>query len=131
MDDFLSSGSSKPAVKLSEVGDIVTGIVREISKIEDKDLSGELRRWPSGDPKHVYVFTLDVAGEEQSLWVRGQMVTAIREAASAANVSSLVGCKITVKHTALGEIKQKGYNAPKLYKAKVEPQTSVDVDELI
>lgn len=131
MDEFLSSGSTKPAVKFAEVGDMVTGFVREISKMEDKDLSGETRRWASGDPKHVYVFTLDVAGEELSLWVRGQMVTAIREAAAAANVKSLVGCKLTVKHTGLGEVKQKGYNAPKLYKAKVEPQQSIDADELI
>jgi hypothetical protein len=131
MDDFLSSASSKPAVKLAEVGDIITGVVREISKLEDKEINGEIRRWPNGDPKHVYVFNMDINGEEQSLWVRGQMVTAIREAAAAAGVKNLVGCKLTVKHTALGEIKQKGYNAPKLYKAKVEQLANVDVDDLI
>lgn len=131
MDDFLSSGSSKPAVKLAEVGDVVAGTVREISKLEDKEINGEVRRWPNGDPKHVYVFTLDVSGEEMSLWVRGQMVTAIREAAAAANIKNLIGCRLTVKHTGLGEVKQKGYNAPKLYKAKVEQRANLDVDELI
>lgn len=131
MDDFLSSGSSRPAVKLADVGDIITGVVREISKLEDKEINGEIRRWPNGDPKHVYVFNIDINGEEHSLWVRGQMVTAIREAASSANVKNLVGCKLTVKHTGLGEVKQKGYNAPKLYKAKVEQQANVDVDDLI
>ncbi len=131
MDDFLTSGSKSPSVKLAEVGDVVTGTVRNISKLEDKELNGEVRRWPNGDPKHVYAFTLDVAGEEQTLWVRGQMVTAIREAASAAKVNSLIGCKLTVKHTGLGEVKQKGYNAPKLYKAKVEAAAAVDVDDLI
>lgn len=131
MDDFLSSNSSAPAVRLAEVGDMVTGVVRQINKLEDKEINGDIRRWPNGDPKHVYVFTLDVAGEDQSLWVRGQMVTAIREAAATANVKNLIGCKLTVKHTALGEVKQKGYNAPKLYKAKVEPQSNVEVDDLI
>lgn len=131
MDDFLSSGSKTPAVRLAEVGDTVTGTVISISKVEDKELSGEIRRWPNGDPKHVYVFNLDIDGEEQSLWVRGQMVTAIREAATAAKVSTLVGHRLTVKFTGLGEIKQKGYNAPKLYKAKVVAQSPVDVDELI
>jgi hypothetical protein len=130
MDDFLTS-SSKPAIKLAEVGDTVTGKVVEISKLEDKEINGEVRRWPNGDPKHVYVFTLEIDGEQQSLWVRGQMVTAIREAANAAKVASLRGCTLTVKHTALGEAKQKGYNQPKLYKAKVTPATPVEVDDLI
>lgn len=131
MDDFLTTSNKTPAVRLSEVGHTVSGTVTSISKLEDKELNGEVRRWPNGDAKHVYVFNMDIDGEEQSLWVRGQMVTAIREAAAAAKVSTLVGAKLTVKFTGLGEVKQKGYNAPKLYKAKVTAQSPVDVDDLI
>ena len=130
-DDFLAQGSSLPAVKLASVGDAVTGKVINARKLEDREMDGEIRRWSNGDPKHVWVFDLDVDGVQQSLWVRGQMVTAIRDAANAAKISSLLGCKLTIKHTALGEPKQKGFNAPKLYKAKLEPGApAVDADDI-
>jgi hypothetical protein len=48
------------------------------------------------------------------------MVTAVREAANAAGVKTLVGQQLTIQHYALGEAK-KGFNAPKLFRAKVEP----------
>jgi hypothetical protein len=127
-DDFLAGGESLPAVKLTNVGDKVTGVIKQTRKLEDRDLNGELRTWPNGDVKHVFVFDLDTTDGAQALWVRGQMVSAIREAAREAKVSNLVGCTLDVQHHALGEAKQKGYNAPKLYRARITPASTVDND---
>jgi hypothetical protein len=130
MDEFLTGGSSLPTAKLENVGDIIKGRVTNVRKLEDKEMNGEPRRWPNGDPKHVFVFDLATSNGEVSLWVRGNMVSAIRTAASTAKVDTLIGSTLTVKFDALGEPKQKGYNAPKLYKAKVEP-AAVSADDLL
>lgn len=132
IDEFLTSGNSLPSVKLSEVGDMISGKIIAAKKLEDKEMNGEVRRWSNGDPKFVWVFDIEINGEPQALWVRGNLVTAIREAASTAKITSLVGCKLTVKHHALGEVKTKGYNAPKLYKVKIEAsEPSVTEDDFI
>lgn len=131
-DDFLSGGASFPAVKFTAVGDTVKGTITNIKKLEDRDPSGEVKTWPNGDPKHVFVFDLDTADGTVSLWVRGNMVKAIKEAANAAGVKEMTGCTVAVQFTGLGEAK-KGMNAPKLYKAQVKAPVapSVTVDELI
>jgi hypothetical protein len=41
----------------------------------------------------------------------------------------MVGTKLTVKYTGDGE-KKKGFNAPKLYKAKVEPAVKDDSESM-
>jgi len=127
-DDFLAGGESLPAVKLANIGDKISGVIRQTRKLEDRDLDGEMRTWPNGDPKHVFVFDIETSNGAQALWVRGQMVSAIREAAKTANVTNLVGCTIEVQHHALGEAKQKGYNAPKLYRARITPAATADND---
>jgi hypothetical protein len=66
------------------------------------------------------VFTLDQPTGAANLWVRGQMVKAIREAAEKAGVKTLVGSTLSVKYTGDGEKKSAAFNAPKLYAAKVE-----------
>jgi hypothetical protein len=69
----------------------------------------------------VFVFTLDTPTGASNLWVRGQMVKAIREAAEKASVKTLVGSTLSVRYTGDGEKKSAAFNAPKLYAAKVEP----------
>jgi hypothetical protein len=68
----------------------------------------------------VFVFTLDQPTGAANLWVRGQMVKAIREAAEKAGVKTLVGSTLSVKYTGDGEKKSAAFNAPKLYAAKVD-----------
>lgn len=129
MDDFLTESNSLPAASLKNVGDRVEGTILQTRKLEDRDMDGELRTWPNGDPKHVWVFDLDTGTEQQALWVRGNLVTAIKDAARAGDVRNLVGAKLTVEHHALGEPKQKGYHPPKLYRAKIvaaQPTTDDD-----
>jgi hypothetical protein len=129
-DPFMQdSGPKLPTVKFDAVGTTVTGLVTQVAKKEDRDMSGELRTWPDGNPKHVFVFTLNTDAGEVSLWARGQMVTAIREAATAAKVETIVGTRLSVKYTENGEAK-KGQHPPKLYKAKVEKVAQDDSAEM-
>lgn len=129
MDEFLNSSSSLPAVSFREVGDRAEGVIVNTRKLEDRDMDGELRTWPNGDPKHVWVFDIDTADGQMALWVRGNMVTAIREAAQKAQISNMVGAKLTIEHHALGEPAKKGYNAPKLYRAKLEQAATTSGDD--
>jgi hypothetical protein len=126
-DIFLQDGGSKyPALKFETPGDTHSGVVTEVKKLEDRDPSGNTKTWDNGDVRYVFVFTINTGTEIGNLWARGGLVKTIREAATAANVTSMVGTTLTVKYTGNGEQKTKGYNAPKLYKAKVEPATTDD-----
>jgi hypothetical protein len=119
-DVFMSEGGSKyPALKFENVNDIHTGRVVEVKKLEDRDPDGNVKTWPNGDTRFVFVFTVENNGEFGNIWARGNMVKAIREAAQAAGLSTMIGANLTVKYSGDGE-KKKGFNAPKLYKAKVE-----------
>ena len=129
-----SGGSGAPAVTFPEIGATFTGVVTKVDELPDKDPQGVIKTWDDGNPKKVFVFTCtDDTGEQRSLWVRGNMVKAIREAVATAGVPTVIGNKIKVKHHALGEAK-KGFAAPKLYQAKIEklapvaPATPVDDD---
>jgi hypothetical protein len=123
-DEFMEStsgGPKLPALKFAKVGDTHTGIVTEVTKLQDKDPAGNVKTYDNGDPRWVFVFTLDTPTGASNLWVRGQMVKAIREAAEKASVKTLVGSTLSVRYTGDGEKKSAAFNAPKLYAAKVEP----------
>ena len=122
-DEFMQStagGPKLPALKFTKVGDIHTGVVTAVTKLEDRDPAGNAKTYDNGDPRYVFVFTLDQPTGASNLWVRGQMVKAIREAAEKAGVKTLVGSTLSVKYTGDGEKKSAAFNAPKLYAAKVE-----------
>ena len=126
-DIFLQDGGSKyPALKFETIGDTHGGVVLEVKKLEDRDPSGNTKTWDNGDVRYVFVFTINTGTDIGNLWARGGLVKTIREAAQSANVKSMVGTNLTVKYTGNGEQKTKGFNAPKLYKAKVEPGTTDD-----
>ena len=122
MSDFMNdpfaagSGAGLPVIGFAAVGDSVTGVVRSVEQQQDAQPDGTLKTWPDGKPMAVYIFTMDVDGEEMRLFVRGNMVTAIREAAGS---KSTIGHQLSVKHCGLGEAK-KGFSPAKLFKAKVD-----------
>ena len=123
-DDFMSGGDSLPAIKFPNVGDTASGVVCDVRKLEDRTPDGTVKTWSNGDPMHVFVFDLDTDGDgdaDASLWVRGNMVTALRGALAEAGLKPSDRPKITVKFAELGEPSRKGYSAPKLFKAKAEP----------
>lgn len=134
MDDFLGGGGqSLPAFKFSELGATVSGQILDGTKLDDRRPDGTAVTWDDGSPKYVWVFQLDTTGDgvaDTSLWVRGNMVKALKEAMAAAGLKPSDRPKITVKHHELGEAR-KGYAPAKLYKAKVEPapKPSVEIDD--
>ena len=129
MDEFMEStagGPKLPALKFVKVGDTHTGVVTEVTKLQDKDPTGNVKTYDNGDPRWVFVFTLETQIGASNLWVRGQMVKAIREAAEKASVSTLVGSTLSVRYTGDGEKKSAAFNAPKLYAAKVDAPVKDD-----
>ncbi len=129
MDEFMEStagGPKLPALKFVKVGDTHTGVVTEVTKLQDKDPTGNVKTYDNGDPRWVFVFTLETATGASNIWVRGQMVKAIREAAEKAGVSTLVGSTLSVRYTGDGEKKSAAFNAPKLYAAKVDAPVKDD-----
>jgi hypothetical protein len=129
MDEFMEStagGPKLPALKFVKVGDTHTGVVTEVTKLQDKDPAGNVKTYDNGDPRWVFVFTLETQIGASNIWVRGQMVKAIREAAEKAGVSTLVGSTLSVRYTGDGEKKSAAFNAPKLYAAKVDAPVKDD-----
>jgi hypothetical protein len=124
LDDFMGGGgSSVPAFKFDHIGATVSGQILDGTKLEDRRPDGTAVTWDDGSPKHVWVFQLDTTGDglaDTSVWVRGNMVKVLKEAMAEAGLKPSDKPKITLKHHELGEAR-KGYAAPKLYKAKVEP----------
>jgi hypothetical protein len=120
-DPFMAAGGSSAAsVSFPNLGDTVTGVVTAIDQRDDTKPDGVVKRWPDGKPMAVFIFTLDTDDGPQALWVRGHMVTAIREAAAAAGLKTVIGSELTIKHHDLGE-ERKGFARAKLFKAKFGP----------
>lgn len=117
--DFMGSGES---VAFENIGDTVTGIVTKIEHRRSTDTKGKPVFWEDGSPKLIYVWQLLLSdGEYTNLWVRSNMVKALRDAATEAGVkaqSQLIGATVTVTHTGLGD-KKPGQNAAKLFEATV------------
>lgn len=120
-DPFMDNmgGNSSPAISFPNLGDSVTGVVVKVDERTDTFPDGTTKTWPNGDPMKVYVFTLDTGDEERSLWVRGNMVTAVREASRAAGLRTVIGQQLTVQHHAVGD-KKPGKFPAKLFRAKFE-----------
>jgi hypothetical protein len=118
-DPFMTGGG--PAIKFVAPGEVHAITVRKVTEKVDTDFAtNAIKTWPNGDPKHVFVFEgEDEQGEPISLWVRGNMVKAIREATKDAGLKTVVDTKVTVKFDALGNA-EKGMSPAKLFKAKVE-----------
>lgn len=134
MDDFMSGGESHPSFKFINIGDKAAGTVLSIEKREDRDfITGEVKTWPNGDKRHVYLFQMETPEGVRSLWVKGQMEKAVKEAGRNALVKTLIGCHLVVEYIGLGESKTKGFAAPKLYAAKITPAplSTVTADDLL
>ena len=120
-DPFMDAGGSGiPSLSFPNLGDTVTGVVTAIDSRDDTKPDGEVKRWPDGKPMAVFIFTLETDEGPKALWVRGNMVTAIRDAAAAAGLKTVIGSELTIKHHDLGD-ERKGFARAKLFKAKFGP----------
>lgn len=128
-DDFMAA-SSYPAVEFKNVGDMRTIVVREVHKKIDIDMDTDKpKTWPNGDPVHVFQFNGESDGETKSLWVRGNLVKAVREAVAAAGLATVIDAKLTIKFDDLGTPPKRGLNAPKLFKVKAEAAAPPPADD--
>ena len=132
-EEFLSSGGGK-AAKFEDIGDTVKGVVTAVEKRQLRNFADTgPETWPDGGPKFTWLITMETDDGPQTLFVRGQMYTAVREAAVAAEITEMIGATLAVKHTGLGTPSVKGYREPKLYAAKWTPGSpvSAQVDDFI
>lgn len=121
-DDFMGGGSY-PAVEFKEIGDTAIGIVDKIDKLHDRDPAGNPKFWPNTtDPMYVWPmeFRDPTTGDVRTLWVRGNLVKAIKQAVKEAGLASPQGALLKVRFDALGE-KKAGFSQAKLFKVKAEP----------
>ena len=134
-EEFLGGGGGD-AAEFSEIGSEVGGTVISVEKRQLRNFAGtELETWPDGGAKYTWLVTVETDDGPKTIFCRGQMFTAVREAAVAAGITEMVGATLRVRHTGLGTPTVKGYREPKLYAAKwepgVAPTASVTVDEWI
>lgn len=128
--DFLMRGGT-PAVKFPVIGSSVIGVITRPPKMADvtDPASGEVKRWPNGDAKQQVIIELQTElheseedGGERTLWAKGQMQTAIRDAVRAAGARGLeVGGVLQV--TLSGE-KPTNLHPQKLFSAQYWPPDS-------
>lgn len=124
-EDFMAEGGE--SLKFENIGDTHTGKLLSIGSQNDTDPNGTVKTWPDGNPKKVWMWDLDTADGPATLWVRGNLVKVLREAAKKAGATSqaeLIGATVTVKHHALGEATTKGFSPAKLYQAKIALATA-------
>lgn len=135
------------SAQFENVGDVIEGEVLsfEIKKDTDMD-SGEVKTWPNGDPVEIGVWEVDAGASGKwetdnkgkrvhvkeipdddgvrSVWARGGIHTAIRNAVREARIkeSDFVGCHLRVElvDTELSaEARKKNWSPRKIFKAKL------------
>lgn len=143
VNDFLEGGGI-PSAPFDNIGDHWEGTIVRLEKQQGRDLeTKELQTWDDGSPKYIILIDIqtnvrnpDIAGDDgvRRLWVRGNMLTAIRGAMRKTNAKLRTGGWLGVTYIREGEKKQRGLNAPKLYEAEYvpseKPAVSLSADDL-
>jgi len=149
VNDFLFSEGGN-AARFDEMGDRVSGTIIERHMAQQTSMdTNEPLTWQDGRPRMQLIITLatdergmgDDDDGSRRLYAKGgnyevatgsgiAMKNAIADAVKAAGSRSLdPGGKLTVVFTGEGKKTNRGYNAPKLYKAKYEPPVAVVTEE--
>lgn len=129
-DEFLMGGGGAPSAKFPVPGTVVSGRITVKPTVEQqRDIKdNSLKFWNDGNPMMQLVVTVqtderDPQIEEDDgrrrLFVKGQLQRAVADAVRAVGGRGLeVGGTLTVTYTHDGEVKQRGFNAPKQYTAQ-------------
>lgn len=139
--DDLFSGSGAPAFKFDQIGDSVTGVITSLDVRQQTDFeSGELKFWDDGKAMMEVVITLATALRdpnvdddegERRVFCRGAMLTALKGAVHKVKAQKpAIGGRVTITYSDLGEVKKRGFNAPKLYTVAYEAPSDVAVAEV-
>lgn len=116
---FAGTGES---FKFEDVGDTISGKVLAVDKRQMREYESDaLETWPDGAPKYTWIFTLETPEGPRAIFVRGHMFTAVRAAGAEAGITEMIGAKLSVRFDGYGTPNKKGFNPPKLFKAKWEP----------
>lgn len=143
INDFLESGGI-PSAKFDKIGDTYEGTVIRMEKLQQRDFeTGEPQTWDDGSPKnmlHVDIQTdirdPEIAGDDgiRRLYVRGNMIQAVRSAMRAAQSRIYSGGHLRVTYVRDGDRQSRGRQPAKLYEAVYTPGTrkltSVSADDL-
>ena len=150
VNDFLFGGGGK-AAKFEEMGDTITGVIDHVEVNQQTSMEDNTPlTWSDGSPRKQLVITLATElrdGEDDDgkrrVYAKGgnyevasgsgtSMKDAIGDAVRKAGAKSLdEGGTLTVAFTGMGKKTNRGYSAPKLYKARYEaPKSSVSADDL-
>jgi hypothetical protein len=139
--EFLLAGGVASA-KFETVGTTVSGSIcrpPEVQQQREID-SGKPKYWDDGKPRqqivvHLQTTARDPAVEDddgiRALYVRGNMLRAVREAVRKAGAKLEVGGVLTVTYTGDGERKAAGFNPPKLYTAAYVPAAQAAVADAL
>jgi hypothetical protein len=132
-------GGGAPVAKFVNPGDTHKGRLVDAEKRQQTDMEQKPLFWDDGNPRMQVVATIDTDTPDENgetlrrLFIKGEMLKAVREALKTSNSKLAVGGVLTVRYTGEGEQTRKGYNPPKLFKAKYEPPAPggpVDLDDL-
>jgi hypothetical protein len=136
-DDFLMGGGGAPTAKFAAPGASVGGRITEKPTVEQqRDIStGEKKFWSDGNPMMQLVVTVQTNERDpevedddgkRRIFVKGQMKQAVADAVRAVGGRGLEpGGTLTVTYSHDGEVKQRGFNPPKQYRAQYVPAATV------
>lgn len=130
--DELLMGGGAPTCTFPEIGTTWKGEVVDKRTEQQRDFdTGKPLTWDDGSPRLQVVITLQtderdpkIAGDDgrRRLFVKGQMLNAIRKAVSDAGAKTVeIGGTLAVQYTSDGEPSRKGMNPPKQYTAAYKP----------
>jgi len=131
--DDLFAGGGAPVAKFPTIGTTHLGTITHLEARQQRDFDkGEPLTWDDGSPRMELVITIDNAGESMRLFVKGAMLSALRdEVRRAGQKKPEVGGKLAVKYSHDGESKNPKLNPPKMYQVAYEPPTAAAVESLM
>jgi hypothetical protein len=139
--DFLLAGGVASA-KFETPGTTVSGKIArppEVQQQREID-TGKPKFWDDGKPRQqlvIHLQTADRAADDpdddgvRAVYVRGNMLRAVREAVRKSGAKLEPGGELTVTYAADGERKATGFNPPKLYSAAYVPPAQAAVAEMV
>jgi hypothetical protein len=139
--DFLLSGGVA-AAKFETVGATVTGRILHAEVQQQREIdTGKPKFWDDGSKREQIVVQLETSLRDpevpdddgrRSLYIRGNMLKALRVALKRANPQKLeIGGTLTITYTGDGEQKNRGFSPPKLYTVQYVPAAQAAVADML
>jgi len=132
----LTSQGGGAIAKFPNIGDTVKLKITGLEQRQQTDFqTGEPITWPDGKPKMQFVFTgIDQDSQEEiRLFAKGFMLSAIKDALTAAGTNLEAGGILAVKYSADEPASRPGLNPAKKYVAQYQPPkpASISAEDLI